>query len=257
MFIRQVCNCVITLLITLVVVEVHAVKQNNKDLPGGFVYLSDVDGTIIQNLRYFTKYNFMGAPMIGYHANKAIMTEEAAIALSNAQKEFLKDGYSIVVYDAYRPQKTVDSFIAWAKKEDVCKDCRSLYYPDVEKSQLFTKGYIAERSGHTRGSTVDITIIKAVDRLFTIPIIENKELQNGTVMLFINDGTVNMGVHFDHLGAFAHHIYDKIPAQELQMRQYLRRTMENAGFNAYDQEWWHYTLKNEPFPDQYFNFDVK
>lgn len=202
-------------------------------LPKGFVYLNEIDASIQSDLRYITNNNFIGKPIDGYHNNVVIITLPTAKALHKIQTELLKDSLSLKVFDAYRPQQAVDHFVRWAKDlNDTIK--KSKYYPDVKKSELFEKGYIASKSGHTRGSTVDLTIVN---------------LKTGKEL--------DMGSPFDFFGEISHPFSSKINTTQKKNRMLLRNIMLKYHFKPYDQEWWHFTLKNEVFPDTYFNFPIE
>jgi zinc D-Ala-D-Ala dipeptidase len=220
----------------------------------GFVYIKDVIPTIIENQRYLTNENFVGEPLNGYKSKRPVLTKEAAFALSNAEKEFRNDGYAIVIYDSYRPQRTVDQFVEWAKDENDIKK-KDQYYPYIPKSKLFELEYIAERSGHSRGSTLDMSLIKIDESLKDIKF-TNHTLEDGEIIPFLDDGTIDFGSSFDYFGEASHHDNSKVDIQYLEMRNYLRQVMKKHGFKDYSVEWWHYTLENEPFPDTYFNFVV-
>ena len=223
-------------------------------LPEGFVYLKDIDPTVIQHLRYATNDNFIGRKLDGYKANRVILTKKAAEALSRVQKEVLKEGYSLVVYDAYRPQRTVDLFVKWSA-DIIDQDEKEKYYPAINKADVFKLGYVAKTSSHTRGSTVDITIINAKSSLKPLKI-QRRQLTDGSWIPFIEDGTIDMGSSFDFFGEASHHDSKLISPEFLKMRNYLRKIMKKYGFNDYQEEWWHYTLKDEPFPNTYFNFEI-
>jgi D-alanyl-D-alanine dipeptidase len=225
------------------------------ELPKDFVYLKDIEPTIIENLRYFSNENFMGRKIDGYKANRVILTSEAAIALVKIQQELLKNGYSLVIYDAYRPQLAVDFFMKWSKdsNDQVAKE---KYYPDINKADVFKLGYVAEKSGHSRGSTVDLSIIRIGDSLKPITF-QKRQLKNGSIIPFLDDGSVDMSSSFDLFGEASHHDSNLIETEFLARRNYLRGIMKKNGFNDYPEEWWHYTLKNEPFPDTYFDFVVE
>ena len=201
----------------------------NNNLEDGFVYLKDIDDSIIVDLKYYSSENFTGRFVDGYLANKAILTNEAGLALSNAQKDFNKLGYSLILYDAYRPQSAVDFFVRWSTNlnDTIFKN---LYYPDIKKSNLFELGYIAYKSGHSRGSTIDVSLVD-----MTI----NKEIDMGTI--------------FDYFGIESHTFYDNLTENQKANRLLLYEIMSNNGFQNYSKEWWHYTLKNEPF-QKYFDF---
>ncbi|MGK0412250.1 MAG: D-alanyl-D-alanine dipeptidase [Polaribacter sp.] len=205
----------------------------SQELSDSFVYLSDIDDTIKSELRYLNNDNFIGKSINGYENNCVIITKEAAIHLKKVQAELLKKGLSLKVFDAYRPQQAVDHFVKWAK---VMKDTlmKKEYYPNVDKSELFNLGYIASKSGHTRGSTIDLTIIH---------IKTNKEL--------------DMGSPYDFFGVQSHPFYPKISKEQKENRMLLRKLMLQNNFKPYENEWWHFTLIKEPFPKTYFNFPIK
>lgn len=202
-------------------------------LPEGFVYVQDIEPTIQTELRYLSNNNFIGKPIDGYHKEVVIISAPAAKALANVQKELLKKDLSLKIFDAYRPQQAVDHFVRWAK---VLNDTlmKAQYYPDVEKKDLFKKGFIAAKSGHTRGSTVDLTIV---------------DLKTGKEL--------DMGSPFDFFGVESHPFYDGITEVQKKNRLYLRKVMLANGFKPYENEWWHFTLENEPYPETYFNFPIE
>ncbi|MFI5332971.1 MAG: M15 family metallopeptidase [Candidatus Babeliales bacterium] len=225
----------------------------------GFVYLHEIDPTIKTSLRYNSNENFVGTVVDGYKKNVVIMTKQAAQALKKVQEEVKKDGYSLVVYDAYRPQQAVDHFMRWSKdvKDQAKKD---YYYPRIDKARVFELGYVAERSGHSRGSTVDLTLIKNGQSVHDIKTTQRTLLDNFSIT-YLDDGTVDMGSSFD-LFDVASHYENNLIAQEYKARRtYLKNIMEKHGFKNYSEEWWHFTLKNEPFPanqdSSYFNFPVE
>ena len=225
----------------------------------GFVYLSEVDPTIIISLRYTTNENFLGVPVEGYKKPVVILTNEAAQALKKAQAEFKKDGYCLVVYDAYRPQQAVDHFMRWSENiKDQAK--KSQYYPRIDKAKVFELGYVAKRSGHSRCSTVDITIIKNGKLPHAIKE-KSRKLLDGYTIKFLDDGTIDMGSSFDLFDIASHYENNLIKGKFKKLRTYLKNIMEKCGFKNYAEEWWHFTLKNEPFPaDQdssYFNFAIE
>ncbi len=225
----------------------------------GFVYLNEVDPTIIVSLRYATNENFVGKPVDGYKKPVAIMTKRAAEALKKVQDRVKKDGYSLVVYDAYRPQQAVDHFVRWS--EDVNDQLKKTqYYPRVNKADVFDLGYVAKRSGHSRGSTVDLSLIKDSKSLHEIKE-RNRKLLDGYTVKILDDGTIDMGSSFDLFDAASHYENNLIKDKFKKLRTYLKNVMEEFGFKGVTEEWWHFTLKNEPFPadkdDSYFNFVVE
>ena len=206
---------------------------SSQTLPKGFSYVSEIDATIKKELRYATSNNFIGKPIDGYLKDSLIISTPAAKALKKIQTKLMLSGLSLKIFDAYRPQQAVDHFVRWAK---VMNDTlmKQLYYPDVQKSELFTLGFIASKSGHTRGSTVDLCIVDVKT---------NKEL--------------DMGSSYDFFGEKSHPFYKKITEAQMKNRMLLRTIMIKNGFIPYDNEWWHFTLKDEPYPTTYFNFLIE
>jgi len=230
--------------------------SSSETLPAGFVYVHNIIPDIQINLRYLTEENFMGCVVNGYYSNVSIMTKEAALALKRAQELAKENGYELVIYDSYRPQKSVDHFIRWSEDSNDHQIKKQYYYPRVNKEDTFDLGYIAKKSGHTRGSTIDLTIIPIGKRVLN-PLIPTKRILNdNSTILYLDDGTVDMGSSFDLLDEASHTNSILINEKSQQMRLFFKNLMEQAGFRNYDKEWWHYTLINEPFPDTYFNFDV-
>jgi len=195
------------------------------------VRLSDVDETIEQDPRYAGSDNFMGRSIRGYETAEVMLTSQAAEALSRAQSSAQAQGYSLLVFDGYRPQRAVDHFVDWgADLTDTLN--KATYYPNVPKAELFERGYIAERSGHSRGSTVDLTLTR--------------------------DGLpLDMGTPFDYFDELSHTENPDIAPEAMANRMLLRDIMTEAGFRNYVNEWWHYTLNDEPYPDTYFDLPIK
>lgn len=205
----------------------------SQKLPKGFVHLNNIDPTIKSELRYTTNNNFIGKPINGYLNKIVIITKPTAIALKKVQEKLAPFGLSLKIFDAYRPQQSVDQFVKWAKKiNDTIK--KHEFYPNVAKKDLFKLGYIAKKSGHTRGSTVDLTIID---------IKSGKEL--------------DMGSSYDFFGIISHPHHKNLTKKQRANRLLLRNLMLSNGFKPYESEWWHFTLKNEPFPNTYFNFPIQ
>lgn len=207
------------------------VYLNKSELPEGFIRLNDIDSTIIIDLKYNTQLNFTGKIVRGYRSNSAILSEDASTALINAQKDFNKLGYSLIVFDAYRPQSAVDFFFEWSK-DLIDTINKSSYYPNISKSQLFDLGYIAKKSGHSRGSTVDVSLV---------------DMSTNT--------QIDMGSEYDFFGIQSSTFYSKISDLQKNNRMILYNIMINNGFKNYSKEWWHFTLENEPF-QEYFDFLV-
>ena len=224
-------------------------------LPQGFVYLKNIEPSIIENLRYNTTENFTGKQVEGYHANKVILSLQAAEGLAEIQLNLATEGYSLVIYDAYRPLKAVNAFKGWSK--DINEQTqKEKYYDEIDKRDVFKLGYIAEKSGHSRGSTVDVSIIKLGSAIKEITVYQ-RTLINGSVVPYLDDGSLDMGTSFDLFGEASFHDSYLIEDKYLKSRNYLRNIMKKGGFREYSKEWWHYTLDNEPFPDSYFDFDIK
>ena len=199
-------------------------------LPDGFVYIRDVIPSAREDIRYAGSHNFVGCPVDGYLAPRGVLRTEAALALKRAAEAFEKQGLYLLIYDAYRPQRAVSHFVRWA--QDV-RDTRmkAEFYPTLDKSELFPRGYIAVRSGHSRGMTVDLTLTD----------------ENGTPL--------DMGGEFDWFSAISSHDYQALTPAQKENRRLLRSGMEDAGFEAYSEEWWHYTLPGEA--ETYYDFPIE
>lgn len=202
-------------------------------LPKGFVYVKDVIPNIDVELRYCSDHNFVGEVIDGYNANRAILTKEAAASLKKVQAELNKQNLSIKIYDAYRPQRAVNHFVRWAKQiNDTLM--KAEFYPDVKKKNLFKAGYIASKSRHSSGSTLDITIVN---------------MKTGEIL--------DMGSPYDFFGKASWVKNDNLTATQKQNRSLLQKVMLSNGFRNYAQEWWHFTLRGEPYRNQYFDFEVE
>ena len=227
-------------------------KKQNGEFEAAFVNITDVVPDAILEIRYFSTYNFIGDRIDGYKEPTALLTKEAAAALKEASDDLVSQGYRIKIFDAYRPQSAVDHFVTWATDFSDTR-MKEFFYPDLEKDVLFPQGYIAEKSGHTRGSTVDLTLFDmAAER------------------------EVDMGGTFDWFGPESHPDFcgnpdtgeyngdnsksptgRSITPGQFEARMILRRAMLAHGFKPYDCEWWHFTLADEPYKDTYFNHPVK
>ncbi len=210
-------------------------KTINSDLtmnPAGFVVLSEFIPDIIQEIRYHSTYNFIGERIDGYEEPCALLTKEAARALKTVSKEMMVHGYRLKIFDAYRPACAVKHFILWGI-EDTDIRMKPYFYPDLDKEELFEKGYIAKLSSHSRGSTVDLTLL---------------DMNTGKEL--------DMGSPFDLFSPMSHPDYKGITEEQYSNRMMLRSVMLRNGFKPIDCEWWHFTLDNEPYPDTYFEFPV-
>ncbi len=208
--------------------------SNCMSLPDNFVYLENIDPTIIQDMKYFSHDNFIGRPIKGYETGRCILTRPAAMALAKVQKTLQQQSLSLKVFDCYRPQMAVDDFSEWADNVSDQK-MKASYYPRINKADVFSLGYVAKKSGHTKGSTVDLTIVK---------------IEPGQAVT-----ELAMGTHFDFMDELSHYSSAQISNEERKNRLLLREIMQ-TDFDPYDKEWWHFSLKNEPFPNIYFDFPV-
>ena len=199
----------------------------------GFVELAEAVPGAILEIRYYSTYNFVGDRINGYEEPCALLTKEAARALKAVSDELIAKGYRLKIYDAYRPQRAVTHFMNWAKDSGDVR-MKEYFYPELDKSVLFDRGYIAEKSGHSRGSTVDLTLFD------------------------MNTGKeADMGGTFDYFGEKSHPDYKGITEAQYANRMILRDAMTAHGFKPLPEEWWHFTLADEPYPDTYFDFPVK
>ena len=197
-----------------------------------FVLLSEAVPDAILEIRYYSTYNFVGERIDGYEEPLALLTREAAEALRAVSDELVAKGYRLKIFDAYRPQKAVTHFMNWALDAEDTR-MKAYFYPELEKDVLFPQGYIMEHSGHSRGSTVDLTLFDMT-----------------------TEKEVDMGGTFDYFGELSHPDYTGITEEQYANRMLLREAMLAHGFKPLDEEWWHFTLANEPYPDTYFTFPV-
>lgn len=220
------------------------------------MYLDQIDPTIIQQMMYYGTRNFVVKQIDGYKANRAVLTKEAAIALKNLQQDIKSDNYSLVIYDAYRPNKAVQHFVRWG--EDVAdQKMKDSYYPYINKAEIFQSGYVAKRSPHSRGSTVYLTMIELGKQLIQALNDKKTSLKDGRLIPYFDDNTVDMYSSVDPMDIVSSHDSKLIDELYLQNRNYLREKMKKHNFKEYSVEWWHCTLQDEPYKDKYFDFDVK
>lgn len=230
-------------------------EVSDSKLPESFVYLDQINPKIFSNLRYLTTENFMHEKVIGYKKNRIIMTYKAAIALNEAWKVFNSKGYNIVIYDAFRPTRSVQNFVKWAEDKNANQINKASYFPYVDHDKVFDEDYIANRSGHSRGSTIDISIIELGKSLQNVVRI-NRTLSDDRQIIFLDDNTIDMGSSFDLFDKASNTLSNLVTETSRQNRLFLKNVMELNGFVNYELEWWHFTLKDEPFPDTYFNFEI-
>ena len=198
----------------------------------GFGYVDELVPGIRWDAKYSTWDNFTGKPVDGYLANRIVGTTALCAALENAQEKAASLGFGLLLWDGYRPQRAVDRFRQWSKEPEDGRT-KARHYPNIARHEMFERGYVAARSGHSRGSTVDLTLYRPA----------TGEL-------------APMGGGHDLMDPVSHHGARGITREATENRQYLRSIMEDCGFRAYDREWWHYTLKDEPHPDTYFDFPI-
>lgn len=203
-------------------------------VPEGFVSLSDICPSMNIHMSYSTAENFTGEIVEGYKARKAYLAKEPADALCLVQAEAQKLGLTLKIFDSYRPAKAVAFFQTWAQRPETNPHIKEMYYPGYTRQQLFEQGYISKRSSHSRGSAVDLTLV---------------DLKTGRAL--------DMGSAFDYFADLSHTDSPKVTEEQKKNRMLLKDLMENKGFKNFSQEWWHFSFKPEPFPEQYFDFDVE
>ncbi|AIL65474.1 D-alanyl-D-alanine dipeptidase [Rickettsiales bacterium Ac37b] len=232
-----------SIIIGMVVYMGSALASDNK-LPEGFIYLDQVDPSIKCSLRYYSEDNFLGRVVKGYNGSRVILSKEAAYALHKIQNELKKENLSLLIYDSYRPQQAVNDFIAWSEEIENSNSNKKWFYPNLDKVNLFSAGYIAKKSGHSRGSTVDLTIISQNQEVKE-PKYYYIKLPNGQEIPFIDDGSINMGSSFDLLDEVSHTEYNNLSESAKINRKFLKDIMLKYGFENYYKEWWHFTLKDD------------
>ncbi len=199
----------------------------------GFVLVSDVIPDAVLDIRYYSTFNFLGERVDGYEEPVALLTKEAADALKEVSDEAISMGYRLRIFDCYRPQAAVDHFVRWADKNRELA-MKNYFYPEVDKKNLFQEGFVALKSGHSRGSTVDLTLMRMQDQK-----------------------DIDVGGTFDYFGKLSWSEHkDSITEEQIKNREMLRSLMMRHGFKPLAEEWWHFTLENEPYPDTYFTFPV-
>jgi zinc D-Ala-D-Ala dipeptidase len=225
-------------------------------LPRGFVYLRDTDPTIVQDIRYAGFHNFVGRPIRGYLAAECILSEPAANALRNVQKLLAEKKLSLIVWDCYRPKRAVDDFLRWSR-DPTHAEMKTEFYPRTDKAKLFALGYLATRSAHSRGSTVDLGIVPAgfSPAPPPKPPLSFKPCTSPKGERF-EDGTLDFGTGYDCLDVLGSTSNALVGAIALRNRQMLKSWMQAAGFRPYSKEWWHFELVNEPFNRDGFDFEI-
>jgi zinc D-Ala-D-Ala dipeptidase len=234
----------------LAVLSATATAFGAEAMPENFVYLRDVAPSIEQDMRYAGPYNFTGKPVPGYDAAECILVRQAAEALKTVQAALEQKNLTLRVYDCYRPTQAVAAFVAWSKAPGT-PQAKGMWYPNLDKTALFPN-YIATRSGHSRGATLDVTVA-SVGAPETHP--EGASC-TATQQVSTPDGTLAMGTTFDCFDKKANTVTSGLTPEEIKNRTLLRDAMEAYGFKSYPFEWWHYTFEPEPYPDTYFDFPI-
>ena len=214
-------------------IAASADEKHFSDDASDFVLLSDAVPDVLLEIRYYATFNFVGDRIDGYEQPVALLTREAAAALRDVSDDLAVRGYRLKIYDAYRPQRAVTHFMRWALDREDAR-MKAFFYPELEKDQLFPQGYIAEHSSHSRGSTVDLTLF---------------DMKAGK--------EADMGGTFDYFGERSHPDYKGVTEEQYTNRMILREAMMAHGFKPIAEEWWHFTLEKEPYPDTYFTFPVR
>jgi zinc D-Ala-D-Ala dipeptidase len=224
-------------------------------LPRGFVYLRDTDPTIVQDIRYAGFHNFVGRPIAGYLAAECILSDRAATALKTVQGMLAQKKLSLIVWDCYRPKRAVDDFLRWSR-DPTHTEMKAEFYPRTDKRKLFALGYLATRSAHSRGSTVDLGIVPitfSVPPPGPMPALKACTLPMGERFA---DGTIDLGTGYDCLDVLGNSSNASVGEVALRNRQLLRSSMAKAGFRSYAREWWHFELVDEPLGREGFDFEV-
>ena len=229
-------NIIVKSIVVFALLSFSTLNEKTNDNPPSkedFIDLKEIMPNLRSDLRYYGDNNFVGKPIDGYNSAKCLLTKDAAYALKKVQDELERLGFGLLIYDAYRPQRATDHFVKWAEDE-TDTTMKMQYYPNIDKGDLFSKGYISVKSGHSRGSTVDLTIVS----------LKTKQI-------------LNMGSPYDLFDEVsgANHT-ESITKNQHSLRMLLKRRMEKHGWKSYDMEWWHFTLDNEPFPNNYFDFPI-
>ena len=247
--------CSLLALFITMLVSCARMSERESGLPTGFVDLGDVEATIQLDIRYYSSNNFIGRRIDGYFAPRCILTSAAANALVDAQRLAISQGYSLKVYDCYRPQRAVDDFVNWANDSDDTL-VKHRFYPVVAKDQLFAEGYIAAQSGHSQGSTLDLTLVPlGTTQPATDPFANRYDCRFNMTRRY-PDNSLDMGTGYDCFDPRSNTANPTISEDEARNRQMLNNIMQKVGFVNYEKEWWHYTLVNAPYKNDFFNFPI-
>src|SRR5882757_3619604 len=242
--------------LVLIIMTLPAPALAGPALPEGFVYLRDIDPTIVQDIRYAGSHNFVGRPIRSYLAAECILSVSAANALETVQRMLIEKKLSLIVWDCYRPKRAVEDFFQWSK-DPTHSEMKAEFYPRTDKEKLFALGYLAKRSAHSRGSTVDLGIVPTAFTFAPAPN-SSQSLKACTAPKGerFEDGTIDFGTGYDCLDAFGNTSNAVVGAIARYNRQTLKSYMKGAGFRSYAREWWHFELVDEPFNRDGFDFEV-
>lgn len=222
-------------------------------LPDGFVYLRDVAPEIVQDIRYAGPYNFTDRPVPGYAAAECVLTRRAAQALLGVQSDLAAQGYGLIVWDCYRPVRAVQHFSAWARNKRAGL-FKPVFYPEIAKADLHRLGYIAHRSAHSRGSTVDLGLVR-LGEISERPAMDDMRACDAPYDARPRESSVDMGTNFDCFSDQSG-LDARLPMEAWDNRERLNTAMQEAGFRGYSKEWWHFRLRDEPFPNRQFDFVI-
>jgi D-alanyl-D-alanine dipeptidase len=242
--------------LVLIVMWLPAPALAGSGLPKGFVYLRDIDPTIVQDIRYAGPHNFVGRPIKGYLAAECILSVAAANALAAVQRGLAEKKLSLIVWDCYRPKRAVDDFLRWSK-DPTHSEMKAEFYPRTDKEKLFALGYLARRSAHSRGSTVDLGIVPSGSSLAPPPDPQSLRACTSPKGERFEDGTIDFGTGYDCLDVLGNTSNASVGGTARHNRQILKSYMQRAGFRPYAREWWHFELINEPFNRDGFDFEVQ
>jgi D-alanyl-D-alanine dipeptidase len=250
-------NMLIRAGLVLIILMLPAPALAGSALPAGLVYLRDIDPTIVQDIRYAGSHNFVGRPIRGYLAAECILSASAANALATVQRTLAEKKLSLIVWDCYRPKRAVDDFFQWSK-DPTHSEMKSEFYPRTDKEKLFALGYLARRSAHSRGSTVDLGLVPSAVSVAPLPPGPAQSLKACTSPKGdrFEDGTIDFGTGYDCLDVLGNTSNALISEIARHNRQTLKSYMHAAGFRPYAREWWHFELVNEPFKRNGFDFEV-
>jgi D-alanyl-D-alanine dipeptidase len=242
--------------LVLMVMLLPAPALAGSALPKGLVYLRDIDPTIVQDIRYAGSHNFVGRPIKGYLAAECIVSVAAANALETVQRRLADKKLSLIVWDCYRPKRAVDDFLQWSK-DPTHSEMKTEFYPRTDKEKLFALGYLARRSAHSRGSTVDLGIVPSGSSFAPPPNPQSLKACTSPKGERFEDGTIDFGTGYDCLDVLANTSNALVGQTARRNRQTLKSYMERAGFRPYAREWWHFELTDEPFKRDGFDFVIQ